>query len=65
MKPLSNWKVTPQPSTGPSAGRFSPDPEQHHPELGTARQHAERFTWASAAASLLGIYANVERYGLP
>ena len=27
----------------------------------TARAHAERFTWATAAASLLGIYAEVAR----
>ena len=27
----------------------------------TAREHAERFTWAAAAASLLGVYAGVAR----
>jgi D-inositol-3-phosphate glycosyltransferase len=26
-----------------------------------ARAHAERFTWAAAAASLLGVYAGVKR----
>jgi hypothetical protein len=38
----SNWRVNAQPSSGPSAGRVSPDPEQHHPDLGTAQKSAEQ-----------------------
>lgn len=32
------WRVNPQPSTRPSAGSVSPDPERHHPDLGAARR---------------------------
>ena len=53
MRPLSNWKVNPQPSTGPSAGRVSPDPELHHPDLGTAQQHAERLRQENAPAIII------------
>ncbi len=47
----SNWRVNPQPSTGPSAGRVSPDPEQHHPDLGTAGQPANPSVASSRSPS--------------